>query len=215
MVILFPVCFPHCLSLLPAEAMVFQLAWWGTGRARRAMQGVHLILCPCCCCLLTKEWGNCCFRRRERCMVPLFLGSSSQSGSCQLGVHGICGAGTLYRSPTSPAASSGHAAGTTGSLLGTSVGVLPELWVQGLDPAGVSNQAFPVLWQLFWNVVYPLRKFLVVVPGILHLWELVHMICSYLDTAASPAPGLKWLCVVLSHHWPLSSTPSILCLVWE
>lgn len=77
------------------------------------------------------------------------------------------------------------------------------------------EQAFPVLWQLFWNVVCPLRKFLVIVPGILHLWEIVHVICSYFDTAASLAPGLKWLRVVLSHHWPLSPTPSILCLGWE
>lgn len=86
----------------------------------------------------------------------------------------------------------------------------PRAW-----PRWVSRKAFPVLCQFFLTVVYPLRKFLVIVPGIPHLWEQGHKRCSCPDTAPSLAPALKCLLVVLSPHWPLSPAPSILCLGWE
>lgn len=113
----------------------------------------------------------------------------------------------------------GHAALTARSLLGTSVGVLRELWVQGLDPDGVSSQAFPVLWQLFLTVVNPLRKLLVIVPGILCLSELGHVSSSCLGTAASFQASKQGFSPQVSPCGPVppltSSAPSILCLGWE
>lgn len=90
---------------------------------------------PCCCSLPTKDWGNCCpLQKREvhgsplpqelqpEWQLPAWCPRNLWGGRCAVQVS--CCSCCLC----------GHAVGTGESLLGASVGVLWEPWVQGLDP---------------------------------------------------------------------------------